>query len=246
MQTWARTFEVFPAQAKEWPQFGGGILLFLKMRAKLAAPRRRSRWGSVSSLSTDGKTAVEPSLPISAQSLDRYRNYLRLLARAEIGPKIRRRVEPSDIVQETLFEAYEKRDQFRGRSEGELVQWLRQMLLHNVLDATRALRRQKRDMTRERLLGSNVHDSTTKLAEWLVADQSSPSQHVAKIEQILNVADAVARLPPDQQDAVVLHHLHGKSLAELATILDRSQTAVAGLLYRGLKQLRHLLSESGL
>lgn len=69
---------------------------------------------------------------------------------------------------------------------------------------------------------------------------------MAKIEQDLNVADAVSRLPPDQQDAVVLHHLQGKSLAELATILNRSQTAVAGLLYRGLKQLRHLLSEPGL
>jgi RNA polymerase sigma-70 factor (ECF subfamily) len=187
---------------------------------------------------------MEPSLAISAQSLDRYRNYLRLVARAEIAPRIRRRVEPSDIVQETLFEAFQKREQFRGQSEGELAQWLRQMLHNNVLDATRAVRRQKRDVARERLFGSDVYDSTSRLAQWLAADQSSPSQHVVKIEHVLQVADAVARLPPDQQDAVVLHHLQGKSLAELATILDRSQTAVAGLLYRGLKHLRGLLSGS--
>src|SRR5262245_29335887 len=121
---------------------------------------------------------MDQSPPISAQSLDRYRSYLRLVARAEIAPQIRRRVEPSDVVQETLFEAFEKRDQFRGRTEGELAQWLRQMVLHNVRDAARAVRRQKRDMTRERPLAANLYDSTARFADWLATDQSSPSQHV--------------------------------------------------------------------
>jgi RNA polymerase sigma-70 factor (ECF subfamily) len=190
------------------------------------------------------RIAMDQSLLISGQSLDRYRNYLRLLARAEIAPCIRRRVEPSDIVQETLAEAFQKREQFRGQTDGEIAQWLRQMLLHNVLDATRALRRQKRDVARERRLDSIAHDSSARVGECLMADQSSPSEHLAKIEQVLRIAEAVSQLPPDQQDAVVLHHLHGKSLAELAELLDRSQTAVAGLLYRGLKRLRGLLSET--
>lgn len=183
------------------------------------------------------------SLP-TAQELDRYRSYLQMLARAEIAPQIRRRVEPSDIVQQTLFEAYQKRELFRGHTDGELAQWLRQMLLHNVLDATRALRRQKRDIGRERVLGTMLHDSSSHLADVLAADHTSPSQQVSKTEQVLRLAEAISQLPQDQQDAVVLHHLQGKSLAELATILDRSQTAVAGLLYRGLKRLRGQLSQS--
>ena len=187
---------------------------------------------------------MNKALPLSGKNLDRYRNYLRMLASAEIAPQIRRRVEPSDVVQETLFEAFQKREQFRGQTEGELVQWLREMLRHNVLDATRAARRQKRDIGREKVLGTMLDDSASKLAEWLAADQTSPSQNLSKVEQAVRLAEAIARLPQEQQDAVVLHHLQGRSLAELATILDRSQSAAAGLLYRGLKRLREILVES--
>ena len=182
------------------------------------------------------------SAPFTAQTLDRYRNYLQMLAKAEISPQVRRRVEPSDIVQETLLEAYQKRDQFRGQTDGELAQWLRQILMHNVCDAVRAVHRKKRDIGRERTVGNMLHQSTARLASLLAAEQTSPSQKVSNVERILRVAEAISQLPADQQDAIVLHHLQGKGLAELSKILDRSETAVAGLLYRGLKRLRGMLS----
>lgn len=188
--------------------------------------------------------AMNQPTTLSPQALDRYRNYLQLLAKAEIAPQIRRRVEPSDMVQETLIEAFQKREQFTGQTEGELAQWLRKILLHNVLDATRAVRRKKRDVGREQVLGGMLHDSASHLAGMLAADQTSPSQKASNVEQVVRLADALSQLPQDQQDAVVLHHLQGKSLAELSAELDRSQTAVAGLLYRGLKRLRSILTDS--
>jgi RNA polymerase sigma-70 factor, ECF subfamily len=58
------------------------------------------------------------------------------------------------------------------------------------------------------------------------------------------LAACLTRLPDDQREAVMRHHLQGWSLAELAAHLQRSEGAVAGLLHRGLKQLKQMLSES--
>jgi RNA polymerase sigma-70 factor (ECF subfamily) len=64
-----------------------------------------------------------------------------------------------------------------------------------------------------------------------------------RVEQLLRLAEEVAKLPDEQRDAVVLHHLQGWSLAKLAGHLQRSEAAVAGLLRRGLKKLRELMDD---
>jgi RNA polymerase sigma-70 factor (ECF subfamily) len=62
-------------------------------------------------------------------------------------------------------------------------------------------------------------------------------------EELLRMADALDQLPALQREAVVLHHLQGMSLADLASHLERSEASVAGLLRRGLAKLRELLCE---
>ena len=54
-------------------------------------------------------------------------------------------------------------------------------------------------------------------------------------------ADALARLPDAQREAVTLQYWHGRSLNEIAAHMGRTPAAVAGLLKRGLKQLRQAL-----
>src|SRR4051812_21221438 len=88
----------------------------------------------------------------AGQVLGRFRGYLRLLARVQLDPRLRAKIDPSDVVQQTLLEAYEKRGQFRGNSQAELAGWLRQMLAHNLADALRAFGQQKRDLGREQSL----------------------------------------------------------------------------------------------
>ncbi len=82
-----------------------------------------------------------------------------------------------------------------------------------------------------------------RLEAWLAAEQSSPSAIAEKNERLLRLAEALEQLPEVQRDAVVLHHLRGLPLAELAAQLGRSEGAAAGLLHRGIKRLRDLLHD---
>jgi RNA polymerase sigma-70 factor (ECF subfamily) len=179
----------------------------------------------------------------NSPNLERYRAYLALLARLHLADEFREKLDASDIVQQTLLEAHQKRDQFRGRTAAEEAAWLRQILAHNLADAVRALRRAKRDAALERSLDAALDASSCRLADWLAAEQSSPSQQAVKNEQLLHLAAALTQLPDAQREAIVRHHLQGWSLAALARHLDRSEPAVAGLLHRGLKRLRELLHE---
>jgi RNA polymerase sigma-70 factor (ECF subfamily) len=174
-------------------------------------------------------------------SLEHYQAYLLLLARVKLDPRLRDKLDASDIVQQTLLEAYQQRDGFHGRSEAELTAWLRQILAHNLADALRGFLRAKRDMARERSLEEALTNSSLRLASWLAAEQSSPSQQAIRHEDAVHLADALARLPEAQREALVLQHWHGWSLAEIGQDLGRSPAAVAGLIKRGLKQLRVLL-----
>jgi RNA polymerase sigma-70 factor (ECF subfamily) len=173
----------------------------------------------------------------------RYAEYLRLLARVQIGQNLRGLVEPSDVVQQTLLEAYQKREQFRGHSDGERIAWLRQILAHNLLDAFKALGRAKRDVARERSLEAALTDSSSRVQAWLAAEQSSPSMCVQKQEDAVRLADALAALPEAQREALILQHWHGWTLAQIGVHLNRTPAAVAGLLKRGLQQLREQLQE---
>jgi len=163
------------------------------------------------------------------QHLERYRAYLTLLARARILPVHGRKIDASDVVQQTLMDVFSKREQFRGTSEVELTAWLRQILKHNLLDALRHEQRAKRDVRREQQIGAVIDQSMTRVEEWLVAVQSSPSQHVRKEEDLLWLSEALDTLPVAQREAIVLHHLQGLKLSEVATQLGRSEPAVFGI-----------------
>jgi RNA polymerase sigma-70 factor (ECF subfamily) len=84
-----------------------------------------------------------------------------------------------------------------------------------------------------------------RVHEWLAAEQTSPSEHAMRSEQLLSLADALDELPAAQREAIILHHIHGWTLARTAQHLCRGEAAVAGLLHRGLKGLRQSLRKRG-
>lgn len=174
--------------------------------------------------------------------LDSYRSYLLYLAKAQIGRPEQRRLDPSDIVQESLLEAHRDRQRFRGRTSAEMAGWLRQILARNLADAVKGQRREKRDVARERCL-ADLEKSSLQLAGILAADQSTPSQQAIQHERAVRLAMVLDQLPEMQREAIVLQNWQGLKLAEIAQRLDRTPPAVAGLLKRGLRRLRELLAE---
>jgi RNA polymerase sigma-70 factor (ECF subfamily) len=175
--------------------------------------------------------------------LTRFRDYLRLLARAQLGPRLQAKLDPSDVVQQTLLEAHRDLAQFRGTTSGELAAWLRRILARNLANAARDLGRDKRDVSREQSLQALIEASSARLEAWLAADGPSPSESAGRHEQAARLAAALATLPEPQRLAVELRHLHGWTLNDIAEHLEKSPAAVAGLLHRGLERLRTLLDE---
>src|SRR5215212_9825675 len=166
----------------------------------------------------------------SDEALERFREYLRLLARLQVEPRLQAKVDLSGVVQQTLLEAHLAEGQLRGRSEAQTLAWLRKFLAHNLADEVRKHATAKRDARLERDLDHGLEQSSSRLQSWLAAEQSSPSQQAMRHEQMLLLAEAVASLPENQRGAVELHHLRGWTLAEIAVELDCSKSAVAGLL----------------
>lgn len=188
-------------------------------------------------------------MPVPSEGLfERFGSYLRLLAELLLNRhlRLRAKLEPSDIVQETLLRAHQKRDQFRGKTEEELKSWLRQILTHVVSNRAREfLDVAGRDASRELSLEEQVEQSSGRLEAWLAADQSSPSQRAGRNDQTECLARALESLPDHQKQAVVLHYFHGMTLEEVSAAMDKSLSAVGGLLKRGLRSLRVCLEQPG-
>jgi RNA polymerase sigma-70 factor, ECF subfamily len=179
----------------------------------------------------------------AGQDLERFRAYLRLLARLHLAPELQGKLEASDVVQQTMLQAFQAQEQFRGNSDVERIAWLRQILARNLAMAVRDFKRAKRNVARERKIEQELVDSSSQLGSWLADDQSSPSQRAERHEQALRLAEALEQLPEAQREALMLQHWQGWSLAQIGKRMGRSPEAVAGLIKRGLKQLRGLMHE---
>lgn len=146
------------------------------------------------------------------------------------------KLDPSDIVQETLLKAYQAISQFQGKTEAELLGWLRSILANTMMDAIRKFHRQMGAV--EVSVERDLEQSSAHLERWLGSEDLSPAQHAQRQEELVHLAEALAKLPEDQQKAVELRYLQGYSVRQIGEHLSRSRTAVAGLLQRGLKKLR--------
>ncbi len=117
------------------------------------------------------------------------------------------------------------------------------LLARNMANAVRDLGRAKRDVVRERSIQAAQNESASRLDAWLAAEQSSPSQRLDRHERAVQLADAMAALPDNQREAIILRHWQGMSLADIAQELNCTTAAVTGLLYRGQKALRNQLRD---
>ena len=125
--------------------------------------------------------------------LDRYREFLRMLARLYLGPQLRAKLDSSDAIQETLLKAHQHLNQFHGQTDAEFRHWLQRILVRSLLDVVRDLGGRNANPIREQSLEAALKDSTQRLEVWLADSGSSPSEHIEKEERLVRLAEALAQ-----------------------------------------------------
>jgi RNA polymerase sigma-70 factor (ECF subfamily) len=178
-----------------------------------------------------------------------YRNYLRNMAHAGLGPKLRQHVELSDVVQETLVEVVRQFPRFTGETEGALTGWLRRLMSEKLADLGRYNGRAKRgggliplalDAPREIGAVDGPGDFIqVRLADVLAVSQSTPSEDACRRELSLRIADALRQMPRPEAEVLLLYHTEGESFTAIGSRLGMSRKAVRRIWARGLKTLRH-------
>jgi RNA polymerase sigma-70 factor (ECF subfamily) len=177
--------------------------------------------------------------------LERYRGYLTLLARVQIGRRLQGKADHDDLVQDAYLEASRYFVGFRGDSEHELTTWLRRILATCLAHLVRRyLGTQARDAQLERALEDDLGESSRALDMGLVAEQSTPSQRASRREQAVLLADALNRLPPDYREVLILRHLEELTFPEVAARMRRSLDSVEKLWARALPRLRRAFGEA--
>lgn len=181
-----------------------------------------------------------------------YRNYLRMVVRTGLGPKLRELVELSDVVQETLVEVVRQFPQFTGQTEAALVGWLRRLVSQKLADLGRYHSRVKRAAGTQAVpldaplgggAGLKNEDGAAagSLLDVLALSQTSPSEAASKRELIVLLADALTSLPVDQAEAIWLYSAEGVSFDALGEHMGISRKAAKGKYARGLANLRRSL-----
>jgi RNA polymerase sigma-70 factor (ECF subfamily) len=180
-----------------------------------------------------------------------YRNYLRMVVRTGLGPRLRERLELSDVVQEALVEVVRQFPQFTGQNEAALVGWLRRLVGQKLADLGRYHSRTKRaggvapvplDAPWEGGKGDDAGEQGAgRLLDVLALSQTSPSEVVSRRELIVLLADALAGLPVGEADVLWLYHAEGLSFEAIGDRMGITRKSVRGIWARGLKRLKRSL-----
>lgn len=171
------------------------------------------------------------------------RSYLGFTARSKVETWLRRKVDASDLVQETMLEAYRDFDHFEGRTEQEWLAWLKKILTHNAADFVRHYHgTEKREAGRE-IPFRDPADSLSPGAPEPAAPGGTPSQEFLQIDTELRVTAALSELPPDYQEVIYLRNLQRLTFNEVAERMERTRPAVQMLWMRAIRKLQEVLGE---
>jgi RNA polymerase sigma-70 factor (ECF subfamily) len=179
-----------------------------------------------------------------------YRNYLRMIVRTGLGPKLRERVELSDVVQEALVEVVRQFPQFTGQNEAALVGWLRRLVGQKLADLGRYHSRAKRaaggsalplDAPWDQGAPADSNPGGGRLLDVLALSQTSPSEAASRRELIVLLADALEALPESEAEVLWLYYADGLSFEAIGERVDLSRKSIRGIWARGLKNLKRSL-----
>jgi len=171
--------------------------------------------------------------------LEAHRNYVALLVRLQMGKRLRAKLDVDDVVQDVFLEAHRGVGRFEGEGSSEFLGWLRRIVAGVLANQIRRYYgTQRRDVRLERVLADDLHGSSRRVDGAFVAPGSSPSHQAARREQAVILADALAALPRDYREVIILRQLEDLPFPEVARRMGRTLDSVKNLWVRALARLR--------
>jgi len=165
-----------------------------------------------------------------------YRPWLRSVVASRLPATLRGRMDASDLVQETLLQAYRDLDEFRGTTDGELRAWLLRLLEHQLIDAVRYHRRQRRDARREQPDGTSAIAADTRTASGVVQSR--------EVHELF--WKAMGELPEHYRTVILLRQQQDLTFEEIGRRMDRQADSVRMLWGRAVLALGAALRRMGL
>jgi RNA polymerase sigma-70 factor (ECF subfamily) len=151
---------------------------------------------------------------------------------------VRQHLDPSDLVQQTLLEVW-REGRLNGLAAPAARGYLFRALANNLIDALRKYAPARNDVSPDALA-----ESSMRMADWVAANDTSPSERAERNERFARLAGELAKLPEAQRIAVEMRYLLGMKVIEIARVLNRTADAVSLLLYRALSTLRTTLDDT--
>lgn len=177
---------------------------------------------------------------------ERLRPYLEAVARAVLKGRLAGKVDPADVVQQSLLASVERFAQFEGETPAELQRWLVAIVRNEAKNLLRYWHQDKRLVAAEdAVAGSRAIKPTDDGASTrLPAGEPSPSRLVAAREEASRMLATLDRLPSEQRTILTLRHFEGLSHAEIAERLGRTPDAIRQAWVRALRSLRRALGDT--
>src|SRR4051812_26599482 len=176
--------------------------------------------------------------------MDRHRDSLRRMVQLRLDQRIQRRIDVSDIVQDVLVEANRRLQDYLAHPAMPYHLWLRQIAQDRIIDAHRRHRASaKRSVDRERPLAVPAagDHSTMELAAQLSDQELTPATAAAQHEMARLVEAAIAKLPDQDCEIIVMRHYEQLSNQEVAQSLSLTEPAASMRYLRALRRLKELM-----
>jgi RNA polymerase sigma-70 factor (ECF subfamily) len=209
-------------------------------------PEEALMWSDSAQLQELLERARQGDVGAQEQLLGQHREALRRMIALRLDPAIAARVDASDVVQDVLFEASRRLEEYLKQPPLPFPIWLRHLARDHIIDAYRRHRlAQRRGVDREQPLvpAALVGHSSAELLGQLHDPERTPASAVVQQEQEHQLHQAITRLDENDREIILMRHFEQMSNLEVATALNLTQPAASMRYLRALRHLRELLEE---
>ena len=180
-----------------------------------------------------------------ASLFSQYQSRLERMIEFRLDKRIRNRIDPADLLQDSFLEARRRLDEYNSNLKCSVFVWIRQLTLQVLIDNHRSHFRQKRNVGQEIRLDQVANQNATSLmmANELAGQMSTPSRLVSRQEEIEKLRVALDSMEQVDQEVLALRHFEQLGNNEVAEILNLSVTAASNRYVRAMSRLAEIVNQ---